>query len=87
MTKFLYTLKEQESYSGRFENVFEHKTYVVDEQHLEQSTCPETMRFFRNIGSKQEIRRRYKNSKEIIDILSYAPNSTTKRTVHHYEEI
>ena len=87
MTKYLYTLKEQERYFGRFETVEEQKTYTVDEQHLENTICPETMRFFRNIGSKQEIRRRYKNGKEIIDVLSYAPNSTTKRTVHHFEEI
>ena len=83
--EFIYQTK----YNDRFEtDSTKEVTRKVTEENINLSTSRDTLRFFRNIGSKQEVKRSYKNGKETVKIYSYEPNSNnTKRTVIKYTEI
>ena len=83
--EFIYQTK----YNDRFEtDSIKEVTRQATEENINLSTSRDTLRFFRNIGSKQEVKRSYKNGKETVKIYSYEPHSNnTKRTVIKYTEI
>ena len=93
MTEYIYNYYEQKNINpignGKAEWVVikEHiKNAKMTSKNLELATSRETMKFFRNIGSKQQIKRSYKDDKEIIKIYSYAPNDLNHRAVHEFIE-
>lgn len=88
MIKYKYDLIEQNRIDGRFKTIrYIFKDVDKDEENLRLSTSRDTMRWFRNIGSKQHIKREYKNGKEIIKIFSYNPQDVNHRNVHIYREV
>lgn len=93
MTNYTYNNYEQSkinpSGNGRAEWVTvkeNFKNAKRTSENLELATSKETMKFFRNMGSKQQIKRSYKNGKEVIKIFSYAPNNLNYRSVHEFIE-
>lgn len=57
-------------------------------ENINLATSKETLKFFRNIGSKQKVTREIKNGLTVIKIYSYEPNTNnTSRSVHVYTEI
>ena len=92
MTDYIYNHYEQKNLNpnGRADWC-KTKDFTVNrnrtERNLELATNNDTMRFFRNLGSKQEIKRSYnKEGKETIKIYSYCPTDKTIRTVHEFIE-
>lgn len=93
MTNYIFNHYEQANINpnGRAEwvTVKENtKNRKATSANLELATNKETMKFFRNLGSKQEIKRRYtKDGKEIVKIFSYQPSNINYRAVHEYIEV
>ena len=86
--KYKYDLIEQEKIDGRFKIIrYIFQNVDKDEENLRLSTSRDTMKWFRNIGSKQHIKREYKNGKEIIKIYSYNPHNVNHRNVHIFKEV
>ena len=93
MTDYIYNLYEQKNLNPNGKRAEWCKTRDITtngnrtERNLELATSKDTMRFFKNIGSKQEIKRSYnKEGKEIVKIYSYCPTDRTIRTVHEFIE-
>lgn len=87
--KYNYKILKQKQYikGDKFETL--ETTDLGDNftsENVEIATSPETMRFFRNMGSKQQIKRECKNGLEIIKIYSYSLDKTL-RNVHIFTEI
>ena len=94
MTQYKYSLYEQKNINpagnGRAEWITieeQIKDSIRTDYNLNLSISRDTLKFFRSIGSKQEIKRSKKNGKEIVKIFSYCPGDATIRTVHEYVEI
>lgn len=86
--QYKFTYETQRKIDGRFYTQEVKSEGIRTDKELEQATSPETLRFFRkNLGSKQEIKRRYKDGKEIVYIYSYSPIDQNERHLMKYEEI
>lgn len=91
MSKYnLKILKQQKYYKGgRFETIQEkdmdnNSTW----ENIKLATSKDTLKFFRNMGSKQQVKIEIKNGLTVVKIYSYEPNTNnTKRTLHVYTEI
>lgn len=89
MTRYLHSLLEQEWIDGKWTT-----THVcwhginATEENVEMATSRKTMKFFRNMGSKQLVTRN-KNGKglRVIKIYSYAPYNNCRRNVHVYNQV
>lgn len=88
--RFIYSLVEQQwnTKTQKYETI---KTifdnHKVTQGNVDRATSKETMKFFKAMGSKQRVERRYnKDGNEVIKIFSYAPNDLTLRNVHTYIE-
>ena len=90
MSKYNHTILKQKQYykGGKFETV---ETIDFGNNHtwenIKQATSKDTLKFFRNIGSKQQVKTEVKNGLYIVKIYSYEPNTTTQRTLHVFTEI
>lgn len=91
MTKYnLKILKQRQYFSkGRFETL-ETKDMGNNYtwENIKIATSNDTLKFFRNMGSKQQVKTEIKNGLTIVKIFSYEPYTNNKiRTVHVYTEI
>ena len=89
MTKYLHTLLEQELIDGkRITTDTCWQGINATEENITIATSRETMKFFRNMGSKQKVTRT-KNNKglKVVKIYSYAPYDNCKRNVHIYNQV
>ena len=90
MSKYNHTILKQKQYykGGKFETV---ETIDFGNNHtwenIKQANSKDTLKFFRNIGSKQQVKTEVKNGLYIVKIYSYEPNTTTQRTLHVFTEI
>lgn len=91
MSKYNHKILKQQKYykNGRFETIEEsdmgnNSTW----ENIKLATSKDTLKFFRNMGSKQQIKTEIKNGLTVVKIYSYEPNTNnTKRTLHVYTEI
>lgn len=91
MSKYNLKLLKQQKYfkNGRFETIQE-KDMGNDStwENIKLATSKDTLKFFRNMGSKQQVKIEIKNGLTVVKIYSYEPNTNnTKRTLHVYTEI
>ena len=93
MTDYIYSLKYQKKIAGKWydtEVTFAGR-HATDEN-VELATSSETLKFFRRLGSKQQVRRTVKKTKDgeykyVITIYSYQPSDRTVRAKHEYIEV
>ena len=89
MARYLHSLLDQEFIDGKWTT-----THVcwhgisATEENIEVATSRATMKFFRNMGSKQLVKRS-RNGKglQVVKIYSYAPHNNCKRAVHIYNQV
>lgn len=86
--KFRHRMETQYKINGRFQ------TQEVMDFGIEctwetvyHATCPETLKWFRKMGSKQKVTRTVKDGKYVITIFSYAPHDENLRNKIVFEEI
>lgn len=86
--KFKYRIEHQYKIGNRFQtqNVTDFGTNYTWEN-VYNATCPETLKWFRKIGSKQRVTKTVKDDKYIITIFSYAPHDNKLRNKIVFEEI
>lgn len=91
MTKFNLKLLKQVQYNPRIKFETLETKDMGNEftwENINLATSKETLKFFKNIGSKQKVTREIKNGLTIIKIYSYEPNTNnTSRSVHVFTEI
>ena len=90
MSKYNLKFLKQEQYfkGGKFETLEEkdmgnNSTW----ENIQLATSKDTLKFFRNIESKQRVTTEIKDGLTVVKIYSYEPYRTDKRTVHVYTEI
>ena len=91
MSKYNHKMLHQVKYykNGRFETT---KEYDMGNnstwENIKIATSKDTLKFFRNMGSKQQVKIEIKDGLTVVKIYSYEPNTNnTKRTLHVYTEI
>lgn len=90
MTKYNHKILKQAQYfkGGKFETL---ETIDLGNNHtwdnIKLATSKDTLKFFRNMGSKQQVKTEVKNGLYIVKIYSYEPHTTTKRQLHIFTEI
>ena len=91
MSKYNHKILKQQKYykNGRFETIQENDMgNNLTWENIKLSTSKDTLKFFRNMGSKQQVKIEIKNGLTVVKIYSYEPNTNnTKRTLHVYTEI
>ena len=91
MSKNNIKLLKQQKYfkNGRFETIQENDMGNDSTwENIKIATSKDTLKFFRNMGSKQQVKIEIKNGLTVVKIYSYEPNTNnTKRTLHVYTEI
>jgi hypothetical protein len=91
MTKYNLKLLKQKQYykGGKFETV---ETTDLGNgntwENIKLATSKDTLKFFKSIGSKQQVKTEVKNGLYVVKIYSYEPNTNnTSRILHVYTEI
>ena len=91
MTKYNHKILNQRQYykNGRFETF---KTIDMGKNHtwenIKLATSKDTLKFFRNMGSKQQVKTEIKDGLTVVKIFSYEPYTNNRqRIVHVYTEI
>lgn len=56
-------------------------------ENVYKAICPETLKWFRKMGSKQRVTQTVKNGKRVITIFSYAPHNNKLRDKIVFEEL
>lgn len=86
--KFRHRMETQYKINGRFQTqeVMDFGVECTWET-VYNATCPETLKWFRKLGSKQRVTRTVKNGKCIITIFSYAPHDNRLRHKIIFQEI
>lgn len=91
MSKYNHKILKQQKYykNGRFETI-EEKNMGNNStwENIKLATSKDTLKFFRNMGSKQQVKIEIKNGLTVVKIYSYEPNTNnTKRALHVFTEI
>ena len=91
MSKYNHKMLHQVKYykNGRFETL---ETIDMGNNHtwenIKIATSKDTLKFFRNMGSKQQVKTEVENGLMIVKIFSYEPYTNNRqRIVHVYTEI
>ena len=91
MSKYNLKLLKQQKYfkNGRFETIQENDMGNNSTwENIKLATSKNTLKFFRNMGSKQQVKIEIKNGLTVVKIYSYEPNTNnTKRILHVFTEI
>lgn len=89
VTKYNETIYHQQKINGRWQTIDRDdmgSNYTYDNVAL--ATCHDTMKFFRRMGSKQQVRTGVtSDGKDIIKIFSYSPCDKNYRNVLVFLEI
>lgn len=86
--KFRHRMETQYKINGRFrtQDVMDFSIECTWET-VYNATSPETLKWFRRMGSKQRVTKTVKDGKYIITIFSYAPHDDKLRNKIVFEEI
>ena len=91
MSKYNHKILKQQKYykNGRFETIEENDMGNNSTwENIKLATSKDTLKFFRNMGSKQQVKTEIKDGLTVVKIYSYEPNTNnTKRILHVYTEI
>ena len=91
MSKYNHKILKQQKYykNGRFETIEENDMGNNSTwENIKIATSKDTLKFFRNMGSKQQVKTEIKDGLTVVKIYSYEPNTNnTKRILHVYTEI